>query len=213
MRLTTTAKSYKISVSSTELSDLVEKLGFQDISEMINEGMTDLIGELAEQIKVQKGIDITQGREENVPVAVMIINGIMLIEVPKKDVMGGDIEVVDRPEERFKGFMEHLKQALEEEAAKSGNENTNKVPKEKEETREYLYKVSSIGEAMRGAAWVKKGWIIRWKKRLYIKTSEYSAALLEHFEGKAAPKFMQEDEIISFIKDGRVCKYDSGEEV
>lgn len=205
MRLTTTANSFKISIQGSELSDLVKELGFRDISEMVSEGMTDLISEIAARIKTQKGIDITEGREEDVPIAVMIINDIMLIEVPKKDTEGAMVDVMERPEERFKGFMEHLKKALEKEAAKSEKPSNTE---DKAKDQQLLFKVPSMGEAMRGASWVKKGWIIRWRGQLYIETDEYSAGLLEHFEGRTAPRAMQSDEIISFIKDGRVCKYD-----
>ncbi len=203
MKITTTDSSIRISLTGDELSYIVDELGFRNITEMISGGIDDMIMFIADKIRQDQGIDIIDLSSDLTPISVMVINDMMLIEIPRDNPERGDI--MDRPEERVKDFMEHLRDAIVGEIDRSiGKGGRLEVKSGHNDT--FLYKMPSVGEALSAVHWVKDGRLIRWNDELYIQTADTTTGLVEHFDVVESPAGMQPDEVICIIKRGRPIK-------
>lgn len=193
MRITTTGKSIKISLSSDELKFIVDKLGYGSITEMIGNGIEDMLEFIAQQVKLEQGIDIMDMVDDVAAISIMVINDIMLIEIPKEGIDESD--VLDRPQERIREFMEHLKDAIVNELEKNSlGDIDDHIVSVKKVLR--LYKMPSVDEALSAAGYVDNCDIIRWKGSIYIRTGEVSFALTENYESMICPVGLQPDEVL-----------------
>ena len=198
MKVTNTKKSIKISIGSRELNVLVQELGLDSIRDMLDGHLDDMLYYISDRLKKEKGLDIFEEVEDQPSVNMMMINEILLIEIPKKGA-GGDVS--DRPEERVKGFLEHLMEVIENEVMNAGAEKKQNEASDKRSM--LLYRAGTVGEALSGVKWVKSGRIIRWKGDIYIQTEDMTAGLCEHFEAKKSPVGLQPEEIICRIQEGK----------
>ena len=200
LRVTTTNRSVKISINPDELQVIVDRLGFRSIAEMVNNGLEEMLSFISEELKIQRGIDLEEMTGDAEGISIMIINEIMLIEIPRND-PDSDGNVADRPEERFRDFLEHLKDAIVYEIAKSAGmlPDSESGEAEKKEILS-LYPMESVGKALTAAEHVGSGRLIRWNGKIYIQTSEVSPWLLEHSEQQKSPVGMQPEVIYVFRK-------------
>ncbi|MCR4690375.1 MAG: hypothetical protein K5739_03395 [Lachnospiraceae bacterium] len=205
MKVTTYSGGIRISVSSEELEYIMNELDFPSITDMVNIGMQDVLEYIEDQLIAQTGKNFFEEIDDLADVNVMIVNGIMLIEIPNKK-EGSD--VCDNPRERTRQFIERLRDAIEAEMNGQNDQPSKALKKKDSPQKSWLYSVKNIGEALTGAGWVKEGQIIRWKGNLYIKTSEMPLQLSEFFDSKSCPAGMQPDEVICKIRDGKAVKKD-----
>ncbi|MBO4336713.1 MAG: hypothetical protein J5842_01400 [Lachnospiraceae bacterium] len=203
MKITTSEKSIRISLTSDELNYIAEELGFMNITEMVGGGLDDMILFIAEKIKEDEGIDIIEMTSDVAPISVMVINDMMLIEIPRDSDQAADI--MERPEERFKDFMEHLRDAIIGEIDKQMGQG-NRLEIKAGSGDQFLFRMESAGTALSALRWVKDGRLIRWKGELYIQTPDMTPGLVEHFEMIKSPSAMQPDDVICVIKRGRPIK-------
>ncbi|MCR5337481.1 MAG: hypothetical protein K6E75_02885, partial [Lachnospiraceae bacterium] len=150
MRVTTTNKSVKISINSDELQVIVDRLGYHSIAEMVNTGLEEMLAFISEELRIQRGIDLEEMTGEAEGISIMIINEIMLIEIPRND-PDSDGTVADRPEERFRDFLEHLKDAIVYEIAKSAGLLPDSESGEEKKPVLSLYPMESVGKALTAA--------------------------------------------------------------